>query len=298
MHYTGHQIRKFLKLSREQRGLSENTINSYRQDLNEFVKFFGPDTPWEECSQTTVMDYLRFMREVKVYQPATIRRRIVTLRKFFDWLSSVSEDESPFQGLELDLRVPKRLPRPIDRQTLQQLFHAAKPLTDAFAEQPTRRRNVAQERTTGLAMRVLVSTGLRVGELTRLRLRDISGAGSRIRVIGKGNKERTVYVTNERLLIDLNRYWRWRRANSEATDFLFLNGKGDRLTEAAFRKRLRTTSQDLQLPERLTPHRFRHSAATLLIEEGVDIRVVVIAIRTATGGTVIPVTVIIKTTSG
>lgn len=268
------EISNFLQISREHRGLSENTIKSYRQDLNEFRRFYGQSQQFGECSQATIMDYLRFMREEKGYKPATVRRRIVILRKFFDWFSNATGNETPFLGLELDLRVPKRLPRPIDRQTLQQLFLKAQPIVDVLAVTPSANRVPLPVQTTGLAMRVLISTGLRVGELTRLRLCDLSGAGSRIRVLGKGNRERTVYVTNERLLEDLHQYWCWRRANAVATDCLFLNRKGDRLTEAALRKRLRTTSEDMQLPERLTPHRFRHSAATLLIEEGVDIRVV------------------------
>jgi len=265
-------ILEFLQASKEQRGLSDNTIKSYQQDLVEFSRFLENQTPQPAPSQKTVMDYLRHMREEKNHKPATVRRRMVTLRRFFDWRISEHGTASPFSGLKLDLRIPKRLPHPVDRQTLQQLFRHATPLVNLATEEPAKMFSTLQ--VTGLATRILVATGLRIGELTHLKLNDVSGASSRIRVIGKGDRERTVYVTNERLLIDLTAYWQQRVSNSLPSDFLFLNGKGERLTEAAFRKRLRATSRNLQLGEHLTPHRFRHSAATLLIEEGVDIRIV------------------------
>jgi hypothetical protein len=121
---------------------------------------------------------------------------------------------------------------------------------------------------------LLVVTGLRIGEITGLDVGDVSGAASRIRVRGKGNRERTVYVTNERLLLDFQTYWEWRYRVAGAASCLFVNSLGRRLTAPAFRKRLRTVSKKLVVDPHLTPHRFRHSAATLLIEEGVDIRLV------------------------
>lgn len=127
---------------------------------------------------------------------------------------------------------------------------------------------------TGLVARLLVVTGMRIGELTSLNVGDVSGAASRIRVNGKGNRERTVYVTNERLLMDFRHYWEQRYKCAGTDACLFFNLKGNRLTAPAFRKRLRTVSKSLLVEPHLTPHQFRHSAATLLIEEGVDIRLV------------------------
>lgn len=265
----------FLGVCSEQRGLSDNSLKGYRQDLEAFVRYREGRAELDS-SQHVVLDYLRHLRDVKRHKPATVRRRIVTLRKFFDWRSARGDDPSPFLGLELDLRIPKRLPRPVDRPTLKLVLHHARP----FAAAPARGwrdvddRRPSLQQTTGLATRVLLATGLRIGELTNLRLRDVTGAGSRLSVVGKGDRERVVYLTNERLLADFGAYWRWRRTQLVVTDRLFLNARGGRLSEAAFRKRLRTMSRDLELTEHLTPHRFRHSAATLLIEQGVDMRIV------------------------
>lgn len=276
MKQLNEEMSRFLTVCEEQRGLSKNSVKSYRQDLAAFVGFLGEHRLRRDASKETILVYLRYLRTARQHKPTTVRRRVVTLRKFFDWRMSHCGKPSPFQGLELDLRIPKRLPRPVDRPTLQLVLRYAKPVIDAMPAEPdvARERELSPRQMTGLANRVLLATGLRIGELTNLRIRDVSGAGSRIRVIGKGDRERVVYITNQRLLLDFSTYWQRRLRDGAPGDFLFLNTCGTRLTEAAFRKRLRTISKQLKLAEHLTPHRFRHSAATLLIEEGVDMRIV------------------------
>lgn len=221
-----------------------------------------------------MLKYQRYLREVVQSSPATIRRRFVTLRSYFKWFEMEPDGiENPFSELRLDLKVPQRLPRPIDRPTLSLLFKSQRHLIELDPEGNTNSLPTSDQ-ITGLIVRLLVVTGMRIGEITNLRLRDITGACSKIRVRGKGNKERTVYVTNERLLVDFRGYWENRSQNENSNAFLFLNSRGVRLTEPAFRKRIRTISRSLLITPYITPHQFRHSAATLLIEEGVDIRIV------------------------
>jgi integrase/recombinase XerD len=135
-------------------------------------------------------------------------------------------------------------------------------------------REITATQITGLIARLLIVTGLRIGELTSLRVCDVTGAATQIRVRGKGDRERTVYVANERLQTDFRRFLEDRCDAAGSQAWLFTNSMGDRLTAQAFRKRLRTLSRSLRIDPHLTPHQFRHSAATLLIEEGVDIRLV------------------------
>nr|WP_279391819.1 tyrosine-type recombinase/integrase [Shimia aestuarii] len=121
---------------------------------------------------------------------------------------------------------------------------------------------------------MLIVTGLRISELTNVRIRDVSQDGGQILVRGKGNKERIVFVPNHELQEDVRRHSEVRRRKSSVAAPLFLNTEGRRLRSATFRKRLRALSKRLDIEPHLTPHRFRHSAATLLIEEGIDIRTV------------------------
>ncbi|GKY88123.1 hypothetical protein STA1M1_19920 [Sinisalibacter aestuarii] len=125
-----------------------------------------------------------------------------------------------------------------------------------------------------LIIKLLIVTGLRISELTNVKVRDVSHDGSQILVRGKGNKERIVFVPNRELQEEFRRHCEVRCNEGSLAAPLFLNTEGRRLRSATFRKRLRTLSKRLGIEPHLTPHRFRHSAATLLIEEGIDIRMV------------------------
>ena len=127
---------------------------------------------------------------------------------------------------------------------------------------------------TVLIIKLLIVTGLRISELTNLKIRDVSADGCQILVYGKGNRERIVFVPNRDLQEEFQRYFDVRSTLDTLAAPLFLNTEGHRLRSATFRKRLRALSRRLEIEPHLTPHRFRHSAATLLIEEGIDIRMV------------------------
>jgi len=117
-------------------------------------------------------------------------------------------------------------------------------------------------------------TGLRISELTNLKVCDVSPDSGQILVRGKGSKERIVFVPNRELQEEFQRHCQLRSEHGSMMSPLFLNTVGRRLRAATFRKRLRALSKRLVIEPHLTPHRFRHSAATLLIEEGIDIRMV------------------------
>lgn len=270
------QIKLFEEYCKEQLGLSTHSLRAYRQDLGAFLKFAAANMVDDNPTGRDIIGFQRHLREEEGASPATIRRRLVTLRSYFKWAQEVDHQHvSPFDGLRLDLKVPKRLPRPIDRPTLGEIFRSAEHLVQVNPASP---RNDGVEataiQTTGLVARLLIVTGLRISELTSLRVRDVSAAATQIRVRGKGNRERTVYVANNRLQTDFRHYWQMRRDQQGSGAWLFTNISGARLTEQAYRKRLKTLSRSLRVEPHLTPHRFRHSAATLLIEEGVDIRLV------------------------
>ncbi len=263
----------FLAYCRDQLNLSDHSLRAYCQDLKTFSRYLAYEGDSVIFTPELMLRYQQHLRITVRSSPATIRRRFVTLKSYFNWVEQNGE-ENPFIGLRLDLKVPRRLPRPVDRPTLAMVFRSARHLVELNPDMPCISKRIPAEQITGLVARLLVVTGLRIGEITNLKLEDVSGACTKIRVRGKGNKERTVYVTNQRLLIDFQAYWESRSRNDVPTAFLFLNARGTRLTEAAFRKRLRALSSSLLIAPYLTPHQFRHSAATLLIEEGVDIRIV------------------------
>ena len=269
-------INDFETYCREQLGLSDHSLRAYRQDLNTFVGFTSLYKMSGHPTAQDIIAYQKDMRERTESSPATIRRRLITLRSYFSWLEqNKPELVSPFCGLRLDMKVPKRLPRPVDRPTLAMVFRFSPHVVELEPSQPCAiEPRISSSQITGLVTRLLVVAGLRISELTSLKMMDVSGAATRIRVRGKGNRERIVFVPNQRLQADFRQFWEHRLKIAGAHGWLFINSQGNQLSPQTYRKRLRKVSEKLLIEPYLTPHQFRHSAATLLIEEGVDIRLV------------------------
>lgn len=130
------------------------------------------------------------------------------------------------------------------------------------------------ECTTLLAVMLMLATGLRVSEAVGIRCCDMDLDARRVRVVGKGRRERHVFLANEGL-VDLTHSYLGNRASLAVTHgWLFFNRRGQALSAAAMRSRLRTASRGANVSSRVTPHMLRHTAATQLVESGVDIRMI------------------------
>lgn len=269
---------RYLKYCRTTKMLSANTVSAYSQDLNEFVRFRALSDEHARVSPDTILGFLAYLQDRRGLKPASVKRRIACLRGFFKWLEREGRiQQSPFHGLDLRVRLPRRLPRALSRPQVYAVTKAASPARAGNRFRRPERRPpgvTGAQFTTQLAIRLLLATGVRVGELTSIRLPDVTADGTAIRISGKGNRERTVFIGNPQLQSDLAAYLRARVQSPTDSNHLLLNQRGKPLTPQGLRLRLRRISDELQITPRVTPHRFRHTAATLLIEEGVDIRLV------------------------
>ena len=258
-------VAAFLQSCAVERRLSSHTIQAYACDLGDFHKWLGAGATPEQISTSTLKAYLEHMVSERSLTTATVRRRLACLRSFFKFLAETGETPNPFDGWQLKLPRRKRLPRTLSRAEAMRLLSAA-PSSDLALQ-----RNDA-DAIFAVIVRLMISTGLRVGEVCKLHTDDISAAGSMIRIRGKGAKERIVYVTNAELAEEIDRL-RIRRGLHCAAP-LFINRHGAIMRPQSVRLRLRRLAQDEGLARRITPHMLRHTAATLLIETGVDIRFV------------------------
>jgi len=256
----------FVNSRRDERGLGHHTLRAYAQDLRTFARFIKDHQLTNPLSKDDILAYHRHLRDELDAKPATIERRLVILKSYFAWRADRNSAlPSPFADVRISVRIPRRLPRPIERETLKAVLQ---PETEPTLARPT------DQEVTILMIKLLIVTGLRISELTNLRLGDVTADASQMIVRGKGNKERIVFVPNEELQKAFRRYCEGRAKHGSLKSPLFLNAVGRRLRSQTFRKRLRALSKRLGIEPHLTPHRFRHSAATLLIEEGLDIRMV------------------------
>jgi integrase/recombinase XerD len=197
------------------------------------------------------------------YAPATVKRKFASVRAFVRATDEALALEI-FGTWKLKIRMPIRLPKAIPRRELAVL------LENARTHQPD---HLSCEETTHLCLALIAATGLRVSELCSLRMRDIRPDTGEISVYGKGARERIVIVANSRVCKMMASYIRKLPKSDLTTAPLFRNRRGRQMTPQCLRLRLHSVARRGRLG-RVTPHMLRHTAATLLLEGGVDTRFV------------------------
>jgi integrase/recombinase XerD len=258
-------IKEFLHYCAVERQLSSNTLQAYACDLTDFSSWYRASHPASEITTETLKAYLDCMVVARKLAAATVRRRIACLRAFFRRVNERGLLEDPFSGWRLALPRRKRLPRALSREEVVSLL--SRPASGG-------RTSVSLDLQLGLALRLMVVTGIRVGELCKLRVQDASPDGLALRVHGKGSRDRVVYVTDVASRADLTSLIAARRQHAGISTSIFINRAGSDLRPQSVRSGLRRAAENLGLTRRVTPHMLRHTAATLLIETGVDIRIV------------------------
>jgi len=251
---------------RLEKSLSENTLSAYIHDI-ELLKKFLEDKKYEVTPEKItfhhLQEFLAWVNEMSI-GPRSQARIISGVRAFYKYL--LMEDavqQSPAELLELP-KLPQKLPEVLSVEEIDQLIHAI----DLSA--PSGERNKAM-------LETLYSCGLRVSELVSLRITDVSFDEGFVRVIGKGNKQRMVplggvakkciqqYMRDVRCHVDVKK-------GSE--DIVFLNRNGRKLTRVMVFHIIQQLKERAGLHKKISPHTFRHSFATHLIEGGADLRAV------------------------
>jgi integrase/recombinase XerD len=243
---------------RTTRDPSEHTIRAYSCDLRSYSDFV---TARGLCFrlEATVLAYADYLTAERSAAPRTLRRRIACLRGFYkDLVRSGTIEQSPFAQLEMQLPRARSLPRGITRLDAARLADAAWALCKVEGELESKRMSAA--------VLVLLATGLRVAELVQLRPGDYDADSGALLVRGKGRKERRVFIVDARLGQLLSCL-----ANFVGAVTLF-GPMGGRWSTQGVRRSLRSFAVSAGLAFPVTPHMLRHTCATLLLEDGVDLR--------------------------
>jgi integrase/recombinase XerD len=257
------------------RDLSPHTLRAYQGDLSSFEAFAGPALEVGEIESSTLVDFLERQRALGL-SPASLRRRASALRGFSRWLLAEGLIEAdPWSGASFALGRARRLPRALPTQELDRLLDFLRRTARADPGVPVQPRHVQErphEFTTLLAVCLMVATGVRVHEVVGFRCQDIDLGGRSIRLMGKGRRERQVFLTNGWITDLTDAYLQARATLDLSHPCLLFNLRFGPLTPAAMRSRLAKATTAAGLTTRVTPHMLRHTAATQLIEAGVDIR--------------------------
>lgn len=206
-----------------------------------------------------MLAYARYLTADRAAAPRTLRRRMACLRGFYkDLVRTGVIERSPFAQLEMQLPRARSLPRGITRTDAARLADRAWAVCSTRASRESQRF--------AIAVLVLLATGIRVGELVQLRPCDYDADSGALLVRGKGRKERRVFIVDDRLRRLLARL-----ADLAGAATLLGPGGGPWSTQAV-RRSLRSFATGIGLSTPVTPHMLRHTCATLLLEDGVDLR--------------------------
>lgn len=250
-----------------EKNFSKHTAKAYCSDILSFLVWMDEQS-CEDINFSKVREYLHFIQKFN-YKKTTIARKIASLRTFYKYLYRERKvDSNPAMNLTNPKR-PKSLPKFLTPDEVEQILNNTK------IETPAGYRN----RT---ILELLWATGMRISELSGLNFGDLNLEHNEIRVFGKGSKERIILVTN-RAKSFLERYIESARdlipkgfpvPDKSEDSPVFINNTGYRLQTRTVRNVINEVVEKINLPKHVTPHMFRHSFATHLIENGADLRVV------------------------
>jgi len=247
---------------------SSNTLISYQKDLEQFCEYLGNYLSIEdiysqkkipsEFDQLAVRGFLNHLY-AKKFNRSSIMRKLASLRSFLRFLCRQGYITQNYAKGVSSPKIPKKLPDILQIDEMDQL------LTSVMKETPEDLRNRA-------ILELLYASGLRVGELSNLKLKDVDLRSRQISVIGKGNKQRIVLFGGKsaealRAYLDV-------RSEFGESDYVFLNSKGRRLSESRIRQVITQIRKQLSLQKKISPHTFRHSFATHLLNSGADLRLI------------------------
>jgi integrase/recombinase XerD len=238
-------------------------------------RHLDPNIDVQELDRESLVSFIE-AQKASGLSPASLRRRAAALRGFCHWLRSRNLLKSdPWSGTSLTLGRSRRLPRILSAHELNQLIEFLKQAARVDIGGTPDPHLVAKrfhESTTLLAVTLMVATGVRVHEVVGIGYEDIDLPSRSIRLIGKGRRERQVFLTNDWLTSLTGAYIEARSNLCLPHAQLLFNLHYEPLTPPAMRSRLAKAGAAAGLSSRVTPHMLRHTAATQLIEAGVDIR--------------------------
>lgn len=270
----------FLAYCKIEKNLSPHTLSAYRGDLEQFEKQLTQNKQLMNFSEAWIEESVRIWCSDPALKAATVKRRLACIKVFVRWLFQRKFIRSNFlDRLQLSIRLPKRLPRNLQTSELRQLVAISPETLTATVGMNGKLASSRQDwdrLTARLAIEILTLTGIRVGELSKVRNQDIDYELRQIHIFGKGNRERKAIfpdsVTSGR--IRSYRQSAVTRFGSDVPETLLLNGLGRPVNEQYLRRVIRIFAENADLSRRVTPHMLRHTAATQLLEAGVDIRFV------------------------
>ena len=255
------KLAAYLEYCEYRKELDRKTLKAYRIDLRQYFEYICVDEPDKE----KIEEYVTHLH--KSYKQKTVKRKIASIKAFYNYLEETEIiAESPFRKIKVKFKETVTLPRIIPREEIEKLLnHMYQCLNENDkASRKFMLRDVA-------VIEVFFATGARVYEISNIRDDSINLNTGLIRLMGKGGKERYVQNSNTSILEVLKKHYDENEQSIKKSGYFFVNNRESRYTEQSIRLMLKKYTKQAGIERNITPHMFRHSFATYLIEEGVDV---------------------------
>jgi integrase/recombinase XerD len=264
---------------------SKKTKDAYCSDLAQFLVFAGEDIPLASLGSTIIEHWAAHLRQ-KEYSPTSIRRKMVVLKVFCSyWVRKGILLESPFWRVKLSFGRIEQLPRALTEEEVRSLLAQAQRNylsikagqngigVTSIRSLPASSRAYRELRNLAL-VDILFATGMRVGEASTLDIQDFLMEEAVFRVRGKGGRDRLAFIVEKETVRFQRAHLEARRRVETESPALFLNACGERLSTQGIANVVTQLRREAGIDRHVTPHMLRHTVATLLLRNGMDIRVV------------------------
>lgn len=260
------EIQNYLNYCQHQKRLDEKTLKAYRIDLCQFHNSIST-SDINEITTVILENHIASLHQT--YKPKTVKRKIASIKALFHYFEYKELIErNPFNRMHIKFRepviLPKTIPLPIIGTILSTIYKCHKEATTIY-----QKRNALRD---AAVIEVLFSTGMRISELCSLRPMDVDFYEQTILIYGKGAKERRIQIGNEDVFSILVAYKENFKMEIEACNHFFVNQSARPLSDQAVRRMINKYTSLAAVELHITPHMFRHTFATSLLEADVDIR--------------------------
>lgn len=256
----------YLAYCEAQKGLDKKTLKAYHTDLGQFVSFFN-NTDIHTISIPDIEKYIGYLHQN--FKPKTAKRKLASIKSFYHYLEYKEFiEQNPFSKIKIKFREPVILPKTIP------LYIVEKLLATMYNELSLANTFYLKKRTLlDIAIcETLFSTGIRISELCNLKNVDVELYDATIRIYGKGAKERMIQIGNKDVLSILEKYESEYSSEINKSGYFFVNPNGTPVSDQAIRRMIKKYCYLASINLHITPHMFRHTFATSLLEADVDIR--------------------------
>lgn len=259
-------IKNYLEYCQLQKCLDEKTLKAYRIDLRQFSEKI-PNLTITEITSETLEHYIAQLHEL--YKPKTVKRKIASLKALFHYLEYREIiDHNPFNRILIHFREPVILPKTIPLYTIETFLSTIYRQRET-AKTPYQKKNALRD---AAVVEMLFATGMRISELCSLKVNDVNLYDGTILIYGKGSKERRIQIGNEAVIHILTEYNEHFSAKRQSCTNFFINQSGKALSDQSVRRIINKYTSLASIDQHITPHMFRHTFATSLLEADVDIR--------------------------